>query len=272
MLINNQTHGWLLPHLIELDATYSGRYQIWKHTLVTGEINRTTNVQFLNPGTPEFIQTLAMLDECCRAISSYGDKVRSLLYLSEWILFSLGYPVQLELPKLEKNIPSRLAKLFDLEQLLDYPADYFGHLLATEHYGKCNNFYPTLPTVANTMAEMAVRTATSTGKKAPFRAFEPCLGTGRLALALSSDIRCLIGWECDSLLLKLATTNFMLFAPDLAMPLPQLGGDLILGNSLSGIGRSVWSGKEYKTPLNSPKPVNPPPPQEDVQPRQLSLF
>lgn len=273
-MLLNPTHGWLLPHLIELDAKCLGRYEIWKHALLTGEVTPTSTIEFLNPGTPGFIQTQTMLNECCRAISSYGDKVRSLLYLSDWILFALGYPVQSELPELpefSKNVPSRLAKIFDLEQLIHNPADYFGYLLATAQYGKSNNFYPTLQSVANTMAEIAVCTATSTGKKAPFRAFEPCLGTGRLALALSSDIRCLIGWEYDRLLLNLATTNFMLYAPDLAMPLPQFGGDLILGNGLSGIGRSIWSGKKYNTPLNSPELVIQPKP-EDVKHRQLSLF
>jgi hypothetical protein len=229
-----------------------------------------------------------MVEACLKAIAPNTSFFRSLQYFSEWLLFGFGHPSQPEAPIepmcSNKNAAQKLTVTLELEQLIRCPADYFGHLLATSSYGQnsSNRFYPTLQPVAGTMAAVAIAAATNHGNKPPFHAFEPCLGTGRLALALSNHCRSLTGWERDAFLLKVATTNFMLYAPDFALPIPALGGDLICGDTLAGEGRSLITGCDYHQSLMPPMPPMPikptmsvqpsAPPQEESSNEQLCLF
>ena len=47
------THGWLLPELLRLDATYQGRYELWHQTktqtnLTLNTLARPEPIHFLN--------------------------------------------------------------------------------------------------------------------------------------------------------------------------------------------------------------------------------
>ncbi|MEX0268990.1 hypothetical protein AB3R30_07600 [Leptolyngbyaceae cyanobacterium UHCC 1019] len=240
--------GWLIPDLITLDDEYQGRYTLWRNTLETG--NATANIPqttFLSIGDAGFDKGLAMLTTCLDAIPPNGlSASHTLPYLIDWLLFALGHPSTPQCPSEPHGCPGasdRLLKTFELELLLRCPADYFGHLLAVQGYGQSKRsstrFYPTFPRVARAMATASVATAIyRSQQQPPFHAVDPCIGTGRLCLELSNTCRSLTGWERDPFLLATATVNFLLYAPDFALPIPQLGGDLIVGDALSGLGRS----------------------------------
>lgn len=240
--------GWLVPDLITLDDEYQGRYTLWRNTLETGsataDIPQTT---FLSVGDAGFDKGLAMLTTCLNAIPPNGlSASHTLPYLIDWLLFALGHPSTSHCPSEPHGCSGavdRLLKTFDLELLLRCPADYFGHLLAVQGYGQSKRsstrFYPTFPSVARAMATAAVATAIyRSQQQPPFHAVDPCIGTGRLCLELSNTCRSLIGWERDPFLIAISTVNFLLYAPDFALPIPHIGGDLIVGDALSGLGRS----------------------------------
>lgn len=58
------TRGWLLPKLVELEQTYQGRYELWRHTLKTGEMGLPEPTEFLAPGNPSFTKTLKIVNMC----------------------------------------------------------------------------------------------------------------------------------------------------------------------------------------------------------------
>ena len=264
--------GWMLPQLIELDNQYQGRYEIWRRALEIGGLLPIPPTTFLAPGDPGFDQTLRMVKRCLDCVDSSASVYRTITYVMEWLLFSLGHPSQPEHPLVPfagaDRTPQKLLKTLDLSLLIRCPADYWGHLLATAKYGTDVSFYPTLQTVARTMATTAIAATRwrslpereSSGKLTPYQGYDPCLGTGRLSLELSNYCHSLIGWERDQFLIKVATLNFVLYAPAFAYPVPALGGDLIRGNTLEGIGYSVVRPKlEYSTvpvpPLPALKPT-----------------
>jgi hypothetical protein len=260
MNLPSKEPGWMLPQLIELDDQYQGRYQVWRHALETGDLLPIAPTTFLAPGDPGFDQTLRMVKRCLDCVDSSVGVDRTLGYIVELLLFALGHPSQPEPPIrvfAGQDPESRtLLKTLDLSLLIRCPADYWGHLLATTKYGTEVSFYPTLQPVARTMATTAIAATRSSHKPAPYQGYDPCMGTGRLSLELSNYCHSLVGWERDQFLIKVATLNFVLYAPAFAYPIPELGGDLIRGNTLSGIGESVvrpWL--EYSTVPVPPLPT-----------------
>ena len=279
--------GWVLPELIELDNQYQGRYEIWRHALETGELLPIAPTTFLAPGDPGFDQTLRMVKRCLDCVESSMAVYRTMTYVVEWLLFALGHPIQPDHPLVPfagaDRTPQKLLKTLDLSLLIRCPADYWGHLLATAKYGTEVSFYPTLQTVARTMATTTIAATQSSGNSGPYQGYDPCLGTGRLSLELSNHCHSLIGWERDQFLIKVATLNFVLYAPAFAYPIPALGGDLIRGNTLEGIGESVvrpWL--EYSTvpvpllpalkPTVPAKPAKKPKEPAHADETQLALF
>lgn len=282
-------HGRLLPELLRLDAIYQGRYELWHQTktqpnLTLKTLARPEPIPFLKPGDAGFDKTLTMLKACFRAVGGESQKpgMREVSYLAKWILFSLGHPYQTHPPTLETStVGARRKSLeheFDLSQLIRFPSDYFGHLLAHSQYGQRHTrFYPTLQPVAALMAELGHQVDRS---PTPMRIFDPCLGTGRLALEASNYARALIGWERDRPLLEVALANFMLYAPDFALPIPGLGGQLFWGDALERQGTVIVGHRAQPDPW----PALAPPPKlskssrtskphaSDPNTAQLTLF
>lgn len=259
------THGWLLPELLWLDATYQGRYELWHCTktqtnLTLETLARPEPIPFLKPGDAGFDKTLTMLKACFSAAGGDSQRpgMREVGYLARWILFSLGHPYQTRPPTMD-NGPAgakrtRLEHEFDLSQLIRFPSDYFGHLLALSKYGQRHtSFYPTLQPVSALMAELGHQVDQCSK---PMRIFDPCLGTGRLALEASNYARALVGWERDRPLLEVALANFMLYAPDFALPIPALGGQLFWGDALERQGTVIigHSGQPDPWPALAPPP------------------
>lgn len=202
-------------------------------------------IDFLSFGDPGFDQTLNMVVDYLHAIPKWWSSAnyRFMPAFVAWMLYSLGHPTVPKLPEEpEKGAWKRVAKALKLELLILYPADYFGHLLATEQYGQWSSlkFYPTLQTCARLItASAASASYYLSGHQGPFCAFDPCIGTGRLCLEASNCCRALVGWDRDPLLLQIALLNFVLYAPDFAYSLPGLGGDLVRGDSITGEGTST---------------------------------
>ncbi|WP_008319469.1 hypothetical protein [Leptolyngbya sp. PCC 6406] len=276
-------HGWLLPQWLTLDATYQGRYELWRLALTQSTVSLLPPepVPFLNPKDAGFERTLKMIEACIKALGGYGrGGITEVSFLARWLLYGLGHPYQGTPPVQPysgSDITPKLAQTLDLELLMRCPSDYFGHILAQGKYGqKHSRFYPTLPSVAEAMAAMGHQVGGRSGQR--MRAFDPCLGTGRLSLAASNYCRAMVGWERDKRLLESAIANFMLYAPDLALPIPKLGGDLIWGDALEQRGTSLISGapldsrwaKVPEVPTLVKATVNSP--QEGETRDQLTLF
>jgi hypothetical protein len=283
------SHGWLLPELLRLDSTYQGRYERWHQTKTHPHLTLDTlappePIPFLKPGEAGFDKTLAMLNACFKAFGGNRQTpgMQEVRYLAQWMLFSLGHPYQKQLPRLDCGLAGvkrkRLDQVFDLSLLIRFPSDYFGHLLARSRYGqKHTSFYPTLQPVAKLMADLGHQVDHDAK---PVRLFDPCLGTGRLALEASNQARALVGWERDRPLLEIALANFMLYAPDFALPIPGLGGQLVWGDALERQGTVIVG---HAAPPD-PWPVLAPPPKprkstqklephdSDPNPAQLRLF
>lgn len=239
MKLKSYEHGWLLPELLNLDDKYQGRWEQWRWTIETGEIPKDIpHTEFLDLGNA---QTLQMVKNCLQAITkgSWGSHSRFIPYFTDYLLYALGHPsITTNPPEPEgcAGAENRLVKALELKLLITCPFDYLGHLLATEGYGKSKaKFYPTPIWTAKAMAITAVSSATTAP---PFHVYEPAMGTGRLALEMSNYAVSLTGWEWDNLLIKIASLNFMLYAPYFALPIPSLGGDLVIGNTLTGRGIS----------------------------------
>ncbi|WP_413176295.1 hypothetical protein [Anabaena azotica] len=239
MKLKSSEHGWLLPELLKLDNEYQGRWEQWRWTMETGEIPKDIpQTEFLDLGNT---QTLQMVKNCLQAITqgSWGSHSRFIPYFTDYFLYALGHPsITTNPPEPEgcNGAEKRLVQALELKLLITCPFDYLGHLLATEGYGKSKaKFYPTPIWTAKAMAVTAVSSATAAP---PFHVYEPAMGTGRLALEMSNYAVSLTGWEWDVLLIKIASLNFMLYAPYFALPIPILGGDLVIGNTLTGSGVS----------------------------------
>ncbi|BDI20935.1 hypothetical protein ANSO36C_67370 (plasmid) [Nostoc cf. commune SO-36] len=249
-------HGWLLSKLLKLDDEYQGRWEQWRWTMETGELPKEIpQTEFLDLGHPQVLQ---MLSSCLQSISTggCGSPSRFIPYFTDWLLYALGHPSIAKLPHEPEGCngaSNRLIQELELKLLISCPFDYFGHLLAANGYGQSRaKFYPTPTWTARTMAIAAVD---SSAAIAPFHIYEPALGTGRLALEMSNYAISLTGWECDLLLIKIASLNFMLYAPYLALPIPSLGGDLVIGDTLTGKGISfIRANLKYETPASTPKP------------------
>lgn len=282
----NHSHGWLLPELLRLDATYQGRYELWHGTktqphLTLNTLARPEPVPFLKPGDAGFDKTLTMLKACFKAVGGESQKpgMREVSYLARWMLFSLGHPYQTQLPTMDCGHAgakrTRLENEFDLSQLIRFPSDYFGHLLALSQYGQRHTrFYPTLQPIAALMADLGHQVERS---PTPMRIFDPCLGTGRLALEASNYARALVGWERDRPLLEVALANFMLYAPDFALPIPGLGGQLVWGDALERQGTVIVGHRAQPDPWPAlappPKPTRTPKPHaSDSNTTQLTIF
>ncbi|TVP62957.1 MAG: hypothetical protein EA343_09610 [Nodularia sp. (in: Bacteria)] len=254
MSLNSCEHGWLLPELLKLDDEYQGRWEQWRWTMETGELpTEIPQTEFLDLGNP---QALQMLKSCLQAIPQSGASSASFLisYFTDWLLYALGHPsIATNPPEPEgcNGAKNRLQKELELKLLITCPFDYLGHLLATEGYGQSRaKFYPT-PTW--TARAMAVATVCSSTTPPPLHIYEPAMGTGRLALEMSNYAISLTGWEWDLLLVKIASFNFMLYAPYFALPISSLGGDLVIGNTLTGKGVSfIRPHLEYATPALTP--------------------
>ncbi|AFZ28346.1 hypothetical protein Cylst_6571 (plasmid) [Cylindrospermum stagnale PCC 7417] len=219
MILKSCEHGWLLPELLKLDDEYQGRWEQWRWTMETEKLpTEIPQTEFLDLGHP---QALQMVKSCLQAIpkSGYGSFVRFIPYFTDWLLYALGHPsITINSPEPEgcAGAENRLVKELQLKLLITCPFDYLGHLLATERYGQSRaKFYPT-PTW--TARAMAIATVSSSTIRPPVHVYEPALGTGRLALEMSNYAISLTGWELDVLLMKIASLNFMLYAPYFALP------------------------------------------------------
>lgn len=237
--------GWLLPQFLELERALWSRYPVWQHALRTGELFAPSPIDFAKIGTPPFDRGIAAVLNVVRQFSGeeYPDR-DTLADLSIWLLWSLGHPAFAETPS---KLPVETIELADLEPWISNPADYLGHLLT--QYGRANRttaFFPTFQPCADLMVRFATQVTIAHSELVPpYHGYDPALGTGRLALSASNVCRSLSGWELNRSLLTLALLNFTLFAPDFAYPLCS-AGDLILGDSLTGEGRSlVQSSRRY---------------------------
>jgi hypothetical protein len=246
MTIATPWHGWLRDESIRCDRQYNKRYDAWQHTLETGEVAEPSRIEFLYPGHPDHKVGIEAIKKCLRVIPTnpIDDHSERIPYFVDWLLWSLGHPryeAEPPEPSYCSGASGRLAGVIDLEPLIKYPADYLGYLLTQDHHGrKWGKFYPTWQPCGSLMAAAAANAMVEcSGKTLPMHGYEPCMGSGRLALEMSNYCRSLVGWELDPVLMAVATLNFMLYAPDFAFPIRSLGGDLVLGDSLVGSGESV---------------------------------
>jgi hypothetical protein len=103
-------------------------------------------------------------------------------YFLDWLLYGFGHAGHPEVPKEPggcEGASDRLYQVFDLGELLLWPFDYFGDLLAEASYGQGQGFFPTPLHICEMMVQVSFGSEDGRLKTT----LDPCVGTGRMLLA-----------------------------------------------------------------------------------------
>lgn len=216
--------GWLIPYTVVLDTILgSGRWKYWLECLVRGEIPQEPlpKLKFAHVGAKEKTEATKHLHEAIYKLGRYRGNWDGLRTLLHWILWGLGAS---EFPKDMKDEEHEwLYKFFNVGLLLKAPHDYFGDIIA-ERLGNGwnpNAFYPTPLHVAIMMGEMTC-TGDPSGKGIFQTVMEPCVGTGRMLLAVSDKSVFLRGQDVDPMVLDVCRLNAELYIPWMALPVQEM--------------------------------------------------
>jgi len=215
-------HGWLRPYLLAGDAFTWQRWAHWMDVYEAGRLTEATipQIEWSNGQTP----ARKHLEHCLDAVTKYGgwlgwSSQTHFNYFLDWLLFALGDHSQPEEPKEGQDqlgASARLYQLFNLNQLLVEPYDYFGDILAESQHGRRSGFFPTPLHVCEMMVRMQMDGEDMRDKTV----CDPALGTGRMLLCASNHSYRLYGMDIDPLVLKACKVNLWLFAPWGIKPFP----------------------------------------------------
>lgn len=220
--------GWLLPHVMDLlpaeTGVGRGRWRYWLQAFALGRLppGPIPRVDFATGEDCSRTAGGKMLMRCVDIIDAQEGSWRGecVTHLVEWIAWALHV----------SDSPSRLSAKtqealyrrggFCLTPLLDEPGDYFGWLLS-EHKGRGtdpNGFYPTPSSVVELMTQI---TFEGQGDCRSREVHDPCVGTGRMLLHASNYSLRLSGQDIDRRCVLCSLINGALFAPWMALPLPE---------------------------------------------------
>jgi hypothetical protein len=197
-----------------------GRWGYWLNAWATMQppTEAIPQIEFENAPNPFVLKMLDHTLECCT--QGRIHRYRAMEWLVDWIRWSLGgLKDKPENPVPE--IPSDVIayQVFQLDPMVLYPYDYFGHWYAEAGHGKNGAaFYPTPMGLTNLMERILygndpLPTSSS--------ACDPAVGTGRTLLAASNSSLRLYGQDIDARVLACLEVNFALYAPWGYRPLPD---------------------------------------------------
>lgn len=214
--------GWMSQMLTELDSLMWGRWDYWLTAWATISIpeDPIPPITFETSPHPHVMKMLNHTLDWC--LQGRVDKYRGFEWFIQWLGWSLG--CFKEKPEnLCDDIPSDIIayQLFNLDLMMLYPYDYFGHWLSEIGHGKQGSaFYPTPFGVTQLMTDLITQDAeTSLDKTSQVN--DPAVGTGRTLLNASNFSLRLSGQDIDPLVLSCLHVNFKMYAPWGANPLPE---------------------------------------------------
>ena len=201
--------GWLIPYLSELDAMFSGRWEMWTEAIYRNELPaKIPQIDFFDSPDP---RVMAMLFKCLSE-HSY-DSTNSLLNFLEWIFWGFGKG---EKPRLSEKVNEHWYRTFNLGLMLKCPYDYLGELLANDKIGRWNNphaFFPTPHSVVKVLADLILEDCDMTNT-----VNDPCVGTGRMLLEASNKSLFLYAQDVDATCVMACLINGYLYAPWMVAP------------------------------------------------------
>ncbi len=223
------THGWMLPYLLEIESMFWGRWDYWCETYQAGKLldRPIPRIEFdqvyggptSKPTAQKFL--IHALNSICPGQGFEGWSAWTYFdYFLDWVLFGLGHPGHQNEPKEPVDGASmRLYQTFDLGPLILSPSDYLGELLAMNHWGRGQGFFPTPLHVCEVMCRMIMASSEDSGKDERMSTIcDPCLGTGRMLLVASNYSLRLFGQDINSTVIRAALFNAYLYAPWMAKP------------------------------------------------------
>ncbi|RYG99225.1 MAG: SAM-dependent DNA methyltransferase, partial [Alphaproteobacteria bacterium] len=186
-------HGWMLPNLLTVDATLTGRWDYltacwYRKDLIDYPIPR---IDF--ESTPDSA-TSKMLAKALDSIPNQGHEgwqgwssSEYIRFLLEWLLHGFGHQAHKEAPNEPfgcEGASERLRNTLNLDLWLAHPHDYLGEMLAQNAYGKRQGFFPTPHTICQMMVMMTIDRNDADARS--LSVMDPCVGTGRMLLHASN--------------------------------------------------------------------------------------
>lgn len=261
-------HGWLLPHLTNLEIGIIGRYAYWRalnEKQALPEKGVIPEIEFLAKPEPVVME---FLHHCLDQISPTWrvnpiEKWRAFDFFVDWLLYSLGHPLVSVYPTdhWDGDVHSRLYQVFDASYLLLFPYDYLGTLL--------EQFSDSLRTVP---PQMPLNRAIELAKDLfPYKGMDyrtqlsvdPETATGRLLMASSNYTLDLLGISTSQIFSKVALINLYLWAPWGIFPLKFLDRALSHAEIQGCLGRALTVLKRKRLPrdyftIHEPDPIGSP--------------
>lgn len=260
-------HGWLFPMLCQMDTYLWGRWKYHntlffrsaenKYVLELADDEVIPQIDFMGHAKTEVNK---MLLQCINELAGHGayDFNHCMEYFIDWLLWSFGHISQPERPeptRVVKDAHERLYQLFQLGWLQVYPYDYFGDIFAENNTNRRLGFFPTPICVCQLMAQITMGKPGQEDLRLATVGDPGGCGTGRLPLVASNYSLAVSGQDISALMIKTTLVNSFLYAPWIAMPIPGLQSDLLIGDALlNELGTSIHSAPDNprRIPLYRP--------------------
>ena len=252
--------GWLREGALAFDSLIWGRWDWWMTSLALGYLVEGELPQIELHGEHGAssqggrAKVLAHLWWCVDQIAQ-GNRRSALVYVIDWLAWSLGVGGVKECPAPSYVHPMSAAMLYELlplPLLQLWPADYFGEMLCEFAHGQGKGetaFFPTPLDLCVLMAQMTMGgelTGDELEERKRQSAYDCAVGTGRTLLAASNYCVNLYAQDIDALVLRVTHINLFLYAPWGAMPLAHLSDPTkqeppaVLLARLMGLVELVW--------------------------------
>lgn len=233
--------GWLIPHLLDIETMFWGRWVYWMRTLEAGELldDPIPRLPIATEGYSGYSEkhkgkfgigpghsptdTHKMLMRCLEDHRAYASGVRLSDFL-EWLLWGFGNPDLEDRPRMvDERLNEHWYRTFNLGLMIKFPKDYFGDIYAEERSPSSNRrsgFYPTPHTICEFMTLMNF----GEGDKdtLALAVCEPCVGTGRMLMHASNYSVNLYGMDIDRVCVMACKVNAYLYMPWMIRPAPWL--------------------------------------------------
>jgi len=211
--------GWMFDVMYKTESILWGRWAYWVYAWADMKPPQDPipQIEFEESPHPSVLKMLDHTLEC--ALQGKVHRYRAMEWLVDWIRWSLGGLADKPENPID-DLPCDVIayQVFNLDPMLLYPYDYFGHWYAEAGHGKNGAaFYPTPMGVTSLMEQMVFQ-----GEVNPHaKTMDPAVGTGRTLLAASNKSLRLYGQDIDARVLACLEVNFALYAPWGFRPLPD---------------------------------------------------
>lgn len=246
--------GWLLPYLAlcEQHPQVAPRYDYVMRTLEAGQLldEPIPQINFVSEHAAETREGMKMLEQMVAIAERGSGYSRGIEAVCEWLGFAVG--AASEPSKIKREDQEQMYRTFDAGKWLIAPTDYIGEYMAERSIGKAAAFFPTPMPLCTMMAMMTY----GDGDHRTTVFNDPCIGTGRTALAASNHTLRLTGQDISYLCVLVTKINFAFFAPWHHIPesfypvtqtseidMPSVSAKNVAESGTNGHGAAVYSTK-----------------------------